>query len=157
MRPLKIILLVLLAFLFLGAALITSKVIVANQEGGLYFFSLKPGFSWQNNQDQLDLYVKELTRIAGKRPKVLILVFPGTTQSFISTGWEDNPPVYRGVWGVLNDWKIFKVYVDSNEWTKRTQQEENVLLGRFTIKEINSKFYLDFTQNNPLLNLVRYF
>ena len=114
MRSLKIISLVLLAFLFLGAALVTSKVIVANQEGGLYFFSLKPGFSWRNNQDQLDLYVKELTSITGKRPKVLILVFPGTKQSYISTGWGDNPPVYRGEWNVWNNWKVFKVYVDSN-------------------------------------------
>jgi len=136
MRVWKIFLLVLLFGLVIFVAVVASRLLRADAEGGIYFLSFKPGFSWSVDTNKLNTYKQELTSVSGVNPRILVVLYPNLKKTQKATGYGDNP-VYYGEWTTWYSWHVFAVYVNTGEWQKLSVETRNRLLGLFVVRQIN--------------------
>ena len=137
MRFWKTSLLFVIFGLVIFIAVMASKLLIANQGGGVYFFSFRSGFSLKADKNKLAAYKQALKGILGANPRVFVILSPKLKKTEMATGWGENDTTYYGEWKKWYEWNIFVVYLDKGEFQKLSSEVRNRLLGLFVVRKIN--------------------
>lgn len=138
MKSWKKALLTVSLFLIVLFDIVAARLILFNSGRGIYFLSLKVGYSWKVDKDKLVAYEGQLQSRLGYKPRVLILFSPKFKKTPLSTGIGENA-VYYGKWNRQFGWNIFTVYIDTREYSKVSPEEKKTMLGSWLVREINTK------------------
>jgi hypothetical protein len=96
MRFWKTLLIFIIFGLVIFIAVMTSKLLIAGAEGGIYFLSFRPSYSWKVDKNKLTTYKEGLKSVLGANPRVLVVLYPNLKKTQKATGWGENDATYYG-------------------------------------------------------------